>query len=301
MIVQSFPITDRETWLKWRQADVTASDVAAVFGLHPWKTPLQLWADKTGVDSGTAETAAMRRGRWLEDAVIAACRDQHPDWHIEKPGVYLRAPDYRIGATPDAVSGDVVIQCKTVADRTFKSSWQDGPPIHYQLQAMTEAMLMRASGAILAVLVISPYGADYHEYNVPRHAEAETRILSGVPEFWRKIERGETPKADYAADADILAKIHAPDADMPPVDLSTDNYMPGLLADYEAARAAASEADERLRGLKAEIVEKLAGATVATLPGWQITNRIQHRKETILKATSFPVLRVSRKSEEQAA
>lgn len=301
MKIDRHPITDRASWLAMRRADVTASDIAAVFGLHPWRTPLQLWADKTGLDIETPENAAMRRGRWFEDAVIAACRDAHPDWTIEKPGIYLRAPEYRIGATPDAVAGDVAIQCKTVAEQAFASQWADGPPIHYQLQTMTEAMLLGVSHAILAVLVISPYGADYREFDIPRHAAAEARILAAVPEFWAKIGRGETPKADYAADADVIAMLHAPDAAKPPLDLSTDNYLPTLLAEYETARAAASEADDQVTGLKAQIVEKLAGATMATLPGWRITNRIQSRKETVVKATSFPVLRITRKSEEQAA
>jgi len=301
MIVQSHPVTDRETWLKWRQADVTASDVAAVFGLHPWKTPLQLWSEQSGVDVSSPETAAMRRGRWLEDAVIAACRDHHPDWQIEKPGVYLRAPDFRIGATPDAIAGNVAIQCKTVADRSFRDSWGDGPPVHYQMQALTEAMMLNADRAILAVLVISPYGADYHEFDVPRHPAAEARIKSAVPEFWRTIERGDAPKAQYVADADLLTKLHAPDAEKPPIDLTGDNRIQELLGALENFKEGKAAAEDMIEGIKAEIVEKLAGATIATLPGWQITHKMQTRKETVMKASTFPVLRITRKQEEKAA
>ena len=291
-------VTDREEWLARRRLDVTASDVGAVFGLHPYKTPLQLWADKTGVGLDVAENAAMRRGRWLEDAVIAACRDHHPDWDIQKPGIYVRAPSYRLGCTPDAIAnGKIVIQCKTVAASTF-SKW-DGAPTHYQLQALTEAMLMNADRAVLAVLVTSSYGADYHEYDIARHEAAEAKILAAVPDFWRKIEAGEQPKAEYGADTDLLAKLHSPNEALPALDLSNDNYTGFLLEERDRLSKERGNIEKRLEEIKGELIEKLSGHTLATLPGWKITNRVQHRKEMLVKATSFPVLRITRLNEKE--
>jgi putative phage-type endonuclease len=294
------PVGDRQDWLALRRQDVTASDVAAVFGLHPYRTPLQLWADKTGVGFDVPENAAMRRGRWLEDAVIAAYRDYHPGCQVVKPAVYVRAPAYRLGCTPDAVTGDTVIQCKTVAASTFKT-WTDGAPVHYQLQALTEAMLLNANRAVLAVLVTSAFGADYEEFVIERHPEAEARILAAVPEFWSKIGRGEQPKAEYAADGELLAKLYAPDDALPPLDLSFDNYAGELLEKRDRLNRERSGIEISLDAIKGEILEKLAGHTVATLPGWKITNKMQHRRESVVKATSFPVLRVNRLMEKENA
>lgn len=299
----TIPVTDRESWLQLRKQDVTASDVAAVFGLHPYRTPLQLWADKTSIGHDTPDNAAMRRGRWLEDAVIAAFKDHHPECtDVVKPGIYVRAPVYRLGCTPDAIcdGGRTVIQCKTVAAGVFKS-WDDGPPAHYQLQALTEALLLKADHAILAVLVTSAYGAEYREYDIPRHPAAEAKILAGVPEFWKQISDGQTPKADYGPDTELLARIHAPNDALPPLDLSTDNYAGAILEERERLMREKGEIEERLDAIKGELLEKLAGHTLATLPGWKITNRVQTRKETVLKATSFPVLRVSRLNEKEQA
>lgn len=295
------PVGTRDEWLERRRQDITASDVAAVFGLHPYKTPLQLWADKTGVGVDVVENAAMRRGRWLEDAVIAACRDHHPDWDIVKPGTYVRAPAYRLGCTPDAIAnGNIVVQCKTVADRTFKS-WDDGAPTHYQLQALTEALLLGAERAVLAVLVTSAYGAEYKEYDIARHPAAEAKILEAVPAFWRQIETGEQPKAEYGADADLLAKLHAPDAALPPLDLTGDNYAGALLEERDRLTRERGVIETRLDEIKGELLEKLGGHTMATLPGWKITNKLQTRKETVIKASTFPVLRISRIAEQEQA
>lgn len=297
------PVTDRDSWLGMRKKDVTASDVAAVFGLHPWKTPLQLWADKTGAGIEVADNAAMRRGRWLEDAVIAAFRDHHPECEdVSKPGIYVRAPAYRLGATPDAIAdgGRTVIQCKTVAAQAFKG-WEDGPPVHYQMQALTEALLLNAECAVLAVLITSAYGADYREYNIPRHPAAEAKILDGVPAFWKQIEAGQTPKADYGPDAELLAKLHAPDDTLPPLDLSTDNYAGALLEERDRLMRDKGEIEERLDAIKGELLEKLGGHTLATLPGWKITNKVQTRKAYSVKESTSSVLRISRLSAEKAA
>lgn len=295
------PAGTREEWLERRKQDVTASDIAAVFGLHPYKTPLQLWADKTGVGLEVAENAAMRRGRWLEDAVIAACKDNHPDWDIVKPGIYVRAPSIRLGATPDAIAnGTINVQCKTVAASTFKS-WEGEAPTHYQLQALTEGMLLGAERSILAVLVTSAFGAEYHEYEIPRHPSAEAKILEAVPQFWKKIEAGEAPRAEYGEDTDLIGKLYAPNDGLPMLDLSSDNFIGALLEERARLSAEKKSIEDRIEQIKGEVLEKLAGHTMATLPGWKITNKMQDRKETIIKASSFPVLRISRIAEQEKA
>ena len=60
------PIESRETWLAMRQQDVTASDVAAIWGASPHKTALALWAEKSGnVERWDAENAFSRRAAIL--------------------------------------------------------------------------------------------------------------------------------------------------------------------------------------------------------------------------------------------
>lgn len=99
----SIPITSRAEWLELRRQDVTASDIAAVCGVHPERSALQVYLEKVHAPLGADnDNKLMRRGRWLEPAVIAAVRDQHPDLDARAEGFYLRSPSLRIGATPDA-------------------------------------------------------------------------------------------------------------------------------------------------------------------------------------------------------
>ena len=42
----------RTEWLKERTKGIGGSDVATVLGLNPYKTPLELWEEKTGKTAG---------------------------------------------------------------------------------------------------------------------------------------------------------------------------------------------------------------------------------------------------------
>lgn len=300
MTVERIPVTSREQWLELRRHDVTASDVAAVLGLSPYKTPLRVWAEKTGRAKEGQENAAMRRGRWLEGAVIHALEEERLRWAITnlRSSVYLRDSKARIGATPDAVAasadGEIIIQCKVVARPVF-DSWTDGPPLGYQLQTLTEAMLWGAKYAVIAALVIDTFTAELVVFNIERHAEAEQKIRAAAKKFWSDIESGEAPKADYSRDGELLAHLYKPRDEIEPLDLSANNRLPELLEQRRQLKELIKHGEKDCAAMDAEIVEALKGATVGILPGWQISHRIQHRQEVVIAAKSFPVLRVTKK------
>jgi putative phage-type endonuclease len=58
----------RDEWLAARRTGIGGSDIAAILGLSPWRTPLDVYRDK--VDGAEQpETEAMRWGRLLEDVI----------------------------------------------------------------------------------------------------------------------------------------------------------------------------------------------------------------------------------------
>lgn len=57
-------------WLDWRRGGLGSSDIPIVMGVSPWKTPYQLWEDKTGrtpyKDPAEETNFAQERGNRLE-------------------------------------------------------------------------------------------------------------------------------------------------------------------------------------------------------------------------------------------
>ena len=96
------PITSRDQWLARRKFDVTASVVGAVFGCHPYVTPLHLYVEKQGLVDlpERGDGGVLRRGRIYEPAVAAAVAEQRPDWQLEKCRDYFCDEATGIGASP---------------------------------------------------------------------------------------------------------------------------------------------------------------------------------------------------------
>lgn len=295
MHVETYEITDRRQWLARRGRDVTASDLGALFNLNPKKSRFRLWQEKTGRIAEPLETPVMRRGRWLEPAVLTALADEMPTTRFTPLRLYLTAPEHRLGGTPDAVADDDrTVELKVVSRPIFEA-WGDQPPMSYQLQCLANCMLMNAPAGIIACLVLDTYSAEIAVFDVERTPEAEAKIIDGVSAFWQSVADNNPPPPDYGGDDDLIARLFRPKAEAEPIDLSADNRLPELLDERQGLKDAVTTAEERLDAINAEIVHKLGGAPIGLCGDWRITNKVQHRQERIQPATSFPVLLVKRK------
>lgn len=290
-----------------RSKYLTASDIAAAAGEDSYKSALELFLEKTGQKLPAGENALMRRGRWFEAAAIEALRERYPRHRIMRPRVFLTDPETRLGATPDALledpeHPDILINCqiKTIAQPVFEK-WLGQPPRGYLLQVTAESMLLDAGFGLLAVLVVSTFDAELEIFEVPRHPRAEAEIRKIAAEFWDRIATGRMPAPDYARDAELIRELYPPRKDIPvPLDLTGDNFLPGLLEARETLKAAQKAAVADCDAIEAEIVEKLHGAELALTDGWKITRKMQHRDEYTVQAADFPVMRIARLKEQAA-
>lgn len=301
--IERRPITDRSQWLEWRLSDVTASDVAALFGAHPYgKTALSLWAEKQGLTSGVlADDDALRRGRWGEAAILEMLADERPLWQIRRSKVYLRDRAIRLGATPDAEAVDPereglgVVQCKMVAESVFEREWTGGaPPLGFQLQTLTEMQLAGAAWGAVVALVVERFAWRPVIFDMARHEAAEARIRAAVSTFWANFEAGLMPVLDPELDAEAVAAIY-PKAEIkaPPLDLSGDNELTGQLATRATLQRLSKDALKQVETIETSVKAKIGLYERATAPGWRISWRNQHREGYSVPPADFRVLRIT--------
>ena len=306
--VDKIAITSRDQWLDMRKNYVTASDIASISGVGR-RSPLQVWAEKTGAIPPTTDNNILRRGRWFEAAIFAAIAEERPNWNVKRAGVFLTANDYRLGATPDGlaiipgVDGLVVIQNKLVSAPVFREKWLTDPddktssirvPLEYQLQTLTEAMLAGAATAYVVALVVDTYSAHLHLLEVPRHAEAEQRILERVAAFWSDIDSGREPEVMPGQDADVIKALY-PQDNGTEIDISGDNAMPGIVDQYVALGKQISAEQKERDTFKTMIAAKLRDAESARLAdGRRITFKTQDVAGYEVKPRTQRTIRVSK-------
>ncbi len=309
--IERFPVTDRASWLARRKDDVTASAIAALLGQHPYITPFQLYAQKTGavaeegveprIEANSVSLPPMMRGTALEPIVPDVLRHLRPAWDVQPAGFYYRDPVARIGATPDFFAIDPTregfgsIQVKTCDQLTLRRSWTaDGviePPLFIVMQAIVEAALTGASWCSVAVLATG-FNLDLHLIEMPIHAGIMERLKAEVAAFWRGIEAGRPPDVDAKRDGLLLEKLWRGDG--PEVDLSADNEVPILVDEREALSAQKGEAEARLKEIKALLLTKVGpDAGIGTLAdGRRITVSRVERKGYEVKPSSYVDLRI---------
>jgi hypothetical protein len=303
MAIEVIPIADRASWLALRERDVTASVVGALLGVHEYTTAYGLWALKSGrLPVDTDETAAMRRGRLLEPVAVQLIREERPEWRVENPGVYLRDPAIRLGATPDLYvdcpeRGPGIVQIKTTADMVFRAKWRDPDtrepnlPLWIACQAITEAHLSGRQWAAVAVMVVG-IGLDLHIIDVPIHRRLIERIQAETVKFWSLLESGKEPDPDYGRDGSVIERLFAED-DGGEIDLVGDNRIHQLLSDRRVHKGVEKNTKAAIAAIDAEIKHKMGNAAVAHIGfGEIITNKTIRRAGYTAKPSVFRQIRV---------
>lgn len=302
MTIQRWTITGRKEWLEKRRDNINGSEIGALFQPgSPFLSPFALYTSKAGLIAESDEdNDAMRRGRIMEPAVANAVREEHPEWKIDKATDYLWSSEWGLGCTPDfdvhcPKRGIGVIQAKTVAKRVFEEEWHAGPPQWIMLQCLQEMMLAQVAWGAVAVLIVEfPFKLDWAIFPLERHERGEQRLITKAAEFWRDVRDGRPPRPDFTRDDEVIRAMFPRDNGKT-IDLTGDNRLPELLARFEKYQAMGSDAEKQLKAVKAEIIAKIGDAAAATLPGWEITYRMQKRKPRVVEETTYRVLRVKRK------
>lgn len=110
-----------------------SSDMPAVMGLDPFRTPLDVFYDKTGRSTPKSPNDKMLRGTMLEPYLVHAA--------AAELGEEIEAADVReFSAERDYLSAQVDVLFRSGAGGEIKTAstedyWGAGPPVSYQVQA----------------------------------------------------------------------------------------------------------------------------------------------------------------------
>lgn len=311
MKIEKHAIKSREQWLALRMQDLTASDIGAYLGMTPWKSPAELIAEKRGlIPQQENESRVMRRGRRDEYAILRIIADEErPQWKVNENKVYVRAPEFRLGCTPDAIAiddqvpGIGVIQCKSVASEVWRTRWLTDPddynspvniPLPYHLQTLTERMLSGATWAVLAVWVRSAYTEDLKLLPVPADPTAEENLRNLALQFWEEVESGNTPRFDHKRDEKVIELFYPKETELdPPRDLSLDNEAIAMMREFCDVRTELNKLKDRKSELSAGLKAKLGTYAKATGGDYSMSWKTQSREEHLVDRWEGRVLRVN--------
>lgn len=250
-----------------RNPTIGASQVSAVLGLSPWRTPLDVRNALVNREPYEEATSGpLLRGTLIEPGLRR--------WYANAvglevtPGPDLTEPGWAVGryghARPDAWhpgdDGIVTVEIKS-ADWRTKGDWSDGVPAYYLAQVLWQMAArapgeLRITGARVVGYIVD--GDAPTVYDIPRDARREAALLARVEGWYERHILGGEPVHDDTTESRAAWYAIAPverAVMLEPTDADRE-----LTAAWRAARAAEKAAAQRRRELEAQLGARIGSA-----------------------------------------
>jgi len=191
---QSILDTTRAEWLQERRRGIGGSDVAAILGLSSWRTPLDVYLDKTGqrVDRDE-DNPAMYWGRTLEPVIRQHYADTTGRNVIQPNGILIHPEHAFMFANVDGVTEDGrVFEAKTARTASgWGEAGSDDVPDAYALQVQH---YMAVTGLPVADIAVLIGGSDFRVYHVEADPDLQADMIMEESEFWQHVIEQRPPE-----------------------------------------------------------------------------------------------------------
>lgn len=202
LTITAIEYDNTEDWLDIRRQHITGTDVAALMGVSPYTTALDVYLNKTIGGGEIEDNDSMRFGRTFEAAILAEL-SHRIDRQIVTPQAVFRNEDYpRIAGTfdgavlPDGVpfSLDVSTWEAGAEAKTSRRRWDGEIPTHYLWQVQTYLLV---SGLprwhVIALVGVN----DFETFEVLPDPDMHAAIVQVTAAFWQSVADGIAPEPSW--------------------------------------------------------------------------------------------------------
>lgn len=289
---------DRSEWLAARKTGIGSSDAAAVCGLSPYRSALEVYLDKTGQLADREPSAPMRWGLRLETA-IAAAYEEETGRRLESAPAILRHDDHPwMLASIDrlATEDGRIVELKTARAALSATNVYIGPsmdwgpagtdqvPEGYLIQVHHQMAVSGIDRADVAVLI---GGQDFRVYELARNERLVANLLEIEAAFWQQVldRRPPDPAWSHPSTPELIRAMYKV-AEGQEVTLGEEAV--SLAETYRVFGERAKAAGEVRDVAKAKLLHLMQHAALGHLPdGRTLTRKMVTRREHTVKGCSY--------------
>ncbi|CUO84691.1 YqaJ viral recombinase family protein [Clostridium paraputrificum] len=193
-------------WLKERQKGIGGSDVGAILGVNKYKTPFEVYLNKTEPITEIGEQSESAYWGDQFEEVVAKEFEKRTGKKVRRDRKHYQHKDYPfMVANIDrrVVGENAILECKT-ANQYLANEWQDDEiPASYLLQVQHYLSVTGAEVGYIAVLI---GGQKFIWKEVQRDEELIQMIIKAEKSFWKKVEDKTPPSLDGSSAAEKYLK-----------------------------------------------------------------------------------------------
>jgi putative phage-type endonuclease len=269
---------DHDKWLKARNMGIGGSDAGSIMGLNPYKSPFQLWMEKTGQinQEDLSDNEYVYWGTVLEEAVAHRFTEVTGK-RLQRRGT-LQSEEYPFMlANVDrmVIGEDAGLECKTA--NAFSSRKWDGDeiPDSYYCQCLHYMAVTGCQKWYIAVLV---GGNHFIWKEISRNEEDIQALIKAESEFWEKVQKKEMPPVDWTVScADALKeKFHDNGEEMELPDEAGD-----ILKELDTYQDAEKALKQNIQLQKNKICAILGDFQIGRIGDRKVTWRTQSARESV--------------------
>ena len=202
----------REDWLQLRRTSIGGSDVATILGFNKYKSPYQLWLDKTGqieIDASDPSEAAYWGNVFEKTVAEEFTRRTGAKVRNDNHMYFHREYDFLSANVDRQVVGEnAILECKT-ASMFLSEKWEgENIPDQYIFQVQHYLNVLDKEYAYIAVLV---GGQKFQWKRIERDQELIDIIQERLIAFWEvNVKQNVAPPIDGSqAATDFLKERYA--------------------------------------------------------------------------------------------
>ena len=259
---------ERTEFLERRKSGIGGSDVAAVLGVSKWKTPYQLWLDKTSDTVEEKQSELLHFGTVLEQVIADEYARRNNAKVLRRNQLFRHADHPELIANIDRyVVGGKILECKTCSAYASDKFGDGGDevPDEYLLQVQHYMHVTGYHTADLAVLI---GGNEYRQFSLKYDAELANYAAGRCVAFWNTYVVPQVPPPATAGD-DLVSYYNAQAG----ATITATEEIATLVDEYKRLKGVEKDAKADLDAIATiiklfagenEIIKDVSGKTIAT-------------------------------------
>lgn len=281
-----------EDWLEYRKLGIGGSDASMVCGINHYKSPVELWMEKTNQLPYQEAGEAAYWGTQLE-ALVRAEFTKRTGIEVNYASQLLQSEEHPFmlanldGTCEHPNFGTCIFEAKTAS--AYKSGdWDDSIPDEYALQIQHYMAVTGYKGAYIAVLI---GGNTFRWKFIERDEELIAMLIELESDFWNHVQSTTPPPLDGSgASAKFLAE-RFPNS-VPKSQITLPDTAAELIEQYDAAceqlEAITEQKQEAENLLKQMLGENEVGTAGDRIITWKSIS--QERLDSKTLKAEHPVL-----------
>jgi len=285
---------------------IGGSDIGAILGLSKFRTPLEVWMEKTGKEVRQLDSLPLRFGSFAEEFVASEYARATSFELLHDESIYIHPTHCMMSAHVDRfVLGNGLnkpatrlLECKT-ANPFARGEWgepgTDQVPMSYLCQCIWYMAITGIEQCDLAVLFGN---SDFRIYEIERDLELEALVIEKALHFWNEyVLKDIPPPAQTEGDYQALFKKSDPTKT-----IEANPKTVELIRQLQSLSKQSGDVDEQITRIKQHIMNEMKEAEVLSYQGnviatWKVpkpsyrldSKRLEQEEKEVFERFKMPV------------